>query len=93
MCIGVHFVSGVPSNSKRDWSLLQHFAYSTLLIEDGEAEEVSLTLSQPPELQESAALSSMSTLRKFCSVQKNVYLWLEYHKEKPFDLWHNMISS
>ena len=109
-CLWVHFVSGVPSNSKRDWSLLQRFAYFTdrlrlrlltLLLclrfimkwqqklsvfskqkrmtvepenqhteedglhEDGEAEEVSSTLSQPPELQDPTASSSTSTVRKW----------------------------
>ena len=36
-----------------------------MAVEDGEAEEVSLTLSQPPELQEPKASSSTSTVRKF----------------------------
>ena len=34
------------------------------LHEDGEAEEVSSTLSQPPELQDPTASSSTSTVRK-----------------------------
>ena len=51
-------------------------------VEDGEAEEVSSTLSQPPELQEPKASSSMSTVRKFCPAWKNVYPWLQYDKEK-----------
>ena len=113
--VWVHFVSGVPSNSKRDWSLLQLFAYFRIcyftdrltlrlftlflclrfimkwqqklsvfskqkrmtvepenqhteedgLDEDGEAEEVSSTLSQPPELQDPTASSSTSTVRKW----------------------------
>ena len=113
--IWAHFVSGVPSNSKRDWSLLQRFAYFRIryftdrltlrlltlflclrfimkwqqklsvfskqkrmtvepenqhteedgLHEDGEAEEVSSTLSQPPELQDPTASSSTSTVRKW----------------------------
>ena len=104
--VWVHFMSGVPSNSKRDWTLLQRSAYLTLrlltfflclrfimkwqqklsvfskqkrmtlepenqhteedgLHEDGEAEEVSSTLSQPPELQDPTASSSTSTVRKW----------------------------
>ena len=35
------------------------------LHEDGEAEEVSSTLSQPPELQDPTASSSTSTVRKW----------------------------
>ena len=46
------------------------------LDEDGEAEEVSLTVSQPPELQDPSASSSTSTVRKFLSVWTNVYPWL-----------------
>ena len=46
------------------------------LDEDGEAEEVSLTLSQPPELQDPSASSSTSTVRKFLPVWTNVYPWL-----------------
>ena len=112
--VWAHFVSGVPSNSKRVWSL-PRFAYFRIryftdrltlrlltlflclrfimkwkqklsvfsnqkrmtvepenqhteedgLHEDGEAEEVSSTLSQPPELQDPTASSSMSTVRKW----------------------------
>ena len=53
-----------------------------MAVEDGEAEEVSSTLSQPPELQEPKASSSMSTVRKFCPAWKNVYPWLQYDEEK-----------
>ena len=53
-----------------------------MAVEDGEAEEVSSTLSQPPELQEPKASSSTSTVRKFRPAWKNVYPWLQYDEEK-----------
>ena len=53
-----------------------------MAVEDGEAEEVSLTLSQSPELHKPKASSSTSTVRKFCPAWKNVYPWLQYDKEK-----------
>ena len=53
-----------------------------MAVEDGEAEEVSSTLSQPPELQEPKASSSTSTVRKFCPAWKNVYPWVQYDEEE-----------
>ena len=52
------------------------------LDEDSEAEGVSSTSSQPPELQEPTASNSTSTVRKFRLAWKNVYPWLQYDKEK-----------
>ena len=50
--------------------------------EDSEAEGVSSTSSQPPELQEPTASNSTSTVRKFRLAWKNVYPWLQYDEEK-----------
>ena len=52
------------------------------LDEDSEAEGVSSTSSQPPELQEPTASNSTSTVRKFRLAWKNVYPWLQYDEEK-----------
>ena len=46
-----------------------------MAVEDGEAEEVSSTLNQPPELQEPKASSLTSTVRKFHPAWKNVYIF------------------
>ena len=67
---------------KRQQKLSVFFKQKRKTVEDGEAEEVSLTLSQPPELQEPKALSSRSTVRKFRPAWKNVYPWLQYDEEK-----------
>ena len=53
-----------------------------MAVEDGEAEEVSSTSNQPPELQEPKASSLTSTVRKFHPEEKCIYLWLQYDKEK-----------
>ena len=52
------------------------------LDEDSEAEGVSSTSSQPPELQEPTASNSTITVRKFRLAWKNVYPWLQYDEEK-----------
>ena len=61
---------------KRQQKLSVFFKQKRMAVEDGGAEEVSSTLSQPPELQEPKALSSTSTVRKFRPAWKNVYPWL-----------------
>ena len=58
------------------------FKQKRVAVEDGEAEEVSSTSNQPPELQEPKASSLTSTVRKFHPEEKCIYLWLQYDKEK-----------
>ena len=72
----VHFIM------ERQQKLSVFFKQKRMAVEDGEAEEVSSTLSQPPELQEPKASSSTSTVRKFCPPWKNIYPWLQYDEEK-----------
>ena len=67
---------------KRQQKLRVFFKQKRIAVEDSEAEEVSSTLSQPPELQEPKASSSTSTIRKFHPAWKNVYPWLQYDQEK-----------
>ena len=67
---------------KREQKLSVFFKQKRMAVEDGEAEEVSSTLSQPPELQEPKASSSTSTVRKFCPAWKNVYPWYSMTKKK-----------
>ena len=72
----------LPFVMKRQQKLSVFFKQKRMAVEDDEAEEVSSTLRQPPELQESKASSSTSTVRKLRPAWKNVNPWLQYDKEK-----------
>ena len=67
---------------KRQQKLSVFFKQKRMAVEDGEAEEVRSTLSQPPELQEPKTSSSTSTVRKFHPVWKMYILGYSMTKKK-----------